>query len=88
MVENITSCQDTFIGSHPQLEVCTVFDCVVSPRVLGSTLEALPLSLAPPRLLPLTPSQVTVMWAAPVQPNGIILRYDLWRRTIRQCSQM
>ncbi|XP_052767673.1 usherin-like isoform X2 [Mya arenaria] len=71
-----------------RLEVCTVFDCVKSARVLGSTLEALPQSMAAPRVLPLDPHQITVMWQAPIQPNGIILRYDLWRRTIKQCSEI
>ncbi|XP_053408878.1 usherin-like [Mercenaria mercenaria] len=71
-----------------QLEVCTVFDCVKSDTVLGSTLEALPQSLGSPRVQPLSPHQIDVVWKAPLQPNGIILRYDLYRRTIRQCSEI
>lgn len=65
-----------------------MFDCVRSELVLGSTLEALPQAMDAPRVLPLDPYQISVMWQTPDQPNGIILRYDLWRRTIQQCSEM
>ena len=71
-----------------QLEVCTVFDCVKSEEVKGSTLEALPQGMASPRVMPLSPYEINIMWKKPVQPNGIIRRYDLWRRTILQCSEM
>jgi len=65
-----------------------VFDCVSSDSVFGSTLEALPKTMDRPRLLPLDPYQISVSWQVPEQPNGIILRYDLYRRTIQQCSEM
>ncbi|KAH3846702.1 hypothetical protein DPMN_089004 [Dreissena polymorpha] len=71
-----------------KLEVCTVFDCVKSDPVLGSTLEALPNTIAAPRVLPLDPQQIAVTWQPPLKPNGIVLRYDVWRRSIKQCSEI
>ena len=71
-----------------QVEVCTVFDCVKSEEVQASTLEALPQGMASPRVIPLSPYEINIMWKEPIQPNGIVRRYDVWRKTIIQCSEM
>ncbi|KAK3093068.1 hypothetical protein FSP39_010666 [Pinctada imbricata] len=62
-----------------QVEVCTVFDCTFSDEVLITTAEALPQGLTPPTVVSDTPTSVDVTWTEPTQPNGILLRYDLFR---------
>ena len=65
-----------------------MFDCVTSEEVQASTLEALPQGMASPRVMPLSPYEINIMWKKPIQPNGIVRRYDVWRKTIVQCSEM
>ncbi|KAK7504941.1 hypothetical protein BaRGS_00003969 [Batillaria attramentaria] len=71
-----------------QVEVCTAFGCSRSDSVFGTTLEALPMGVAAPTFTSVGPTSLLVEWVAPSRPNGIILRYDLWRKTLRSCSQV
>uniref|UniRef100_A0A2C9JJ39 Usherin n=1 Tax=Biomphalaria glabrata TaxID=6526 RepID=A0A2C9JJ39_BIOGL len=71
-----------------KIEACTVYACAVSPSTLGATAEAPPQDMAPPIFTSVTPVQVLVLWSQPIKPNGVILRYDLWRKTNKQCTDM
>ncbi|XP_033110841.1 usherin-like [Anneissia japonica] len=69
-----------------QVEVCTVYDCLLSPAAQTTTTEALPMGLAPPNLRVLGDETIDINWAAPSQPNGIITKYALFRRALRPCD--
>ncbi|XP_062584554.1 usherin-like isoform X1 [Saccostrea cucullata] len=69
-----------------QMEVCTTFACTQSPEIRVTTRESLPQGVVPPKVVPLSPTEVNITWIEPTKPNGIVLRYDLNRRTIVPCS--
>ncbi|XP_060070524.1 usherin-like [Ylistrum balloti] len=71
-----------------KVEVCTVFDCTTSEPQLITTAETLPQQFTPPMVTALSSVSVKIDWAAPERSNGIILRYDLFRSTIKQCSEI
>ncbi|XP_071790086.1 usherin-like isoform X2 [Asterias amurensis] len=70
-----------------QVEVCTVYDCLLSNATLTTTLEAPPTSIVPPNLRVLGSSVIDVNWATPAQPNGIIIQYELFRRNYMPCME-
>ncbi|XP_048258912.1 usherin-like [Haliotis rufescens] len=70
------------------IEACTQFNCTQSPIALGTTAEALPQGVSVPSLQALGATSVQVTWTAPAQPNGITVRYDVWRKTMRKCSDV
>jgi hypothetical protein len=65
-----------------------VFDCTESEPVLVTTVEALPQGVHPPTLTSLSPTEIDVAWKLPETGNGIILKYDLIRQTMKPCSEM
>lgn len=70
------------------MEVCTAYDCTTSPEIRVTTRESPPQGVAPPQVVPLSPTVVNISWIEPTKPNGIILRYDLFRKTIVPCSSI
>ncbi|KAJ7988957.1 hypothetical protein DPEC_G00314570 [Dallia pectoralis] len=70
-----------------QVEVCTVYVCVKSNATQFTTVEDLPADLAPPPTQVVSPRSVRVKWTSPQQPNGIMLGYEVWRRTLRTCDE-
>uniref|UniRef100_A0A667ZN39 Usherin n=1 Tax=Myripristis murdjan TaxID=586833 RepID=A0A667ZN39_9TELE len=64
-----------FTVYNVQVEVCTVYACVKSNVTQMTTVEDLPADLAVPRTLVLSP-----------RPNGIMLGYEVRRRTLRSCG--
>ena len=67
------------------VQACTSSGCVTSESAQVHTLEAPPLGLQQPKLLAYTNSVgehkgVQVQWTAPSQPNGVVLRYKVYRR--------
>lgn len=64
-----------------QLMACTT-TCGSSPNATAVTLEAPPTGLAPPVLTELDGSLVRVTWSPPSMPNGVITRYEVWRRQL------
>jgi len=52
----------------------------VSGESRVTTLEAAPAALDPPRLTATGLGQVLVQWAEPRSPNGVVIRYELYRR--------
>ena len=64
-----------------RLSACTLTGCAVSRASQTRTLEAPPAGLSPPRLTAAVVGQVLVEWSSPQSANGVITRYELYRRT-------
>ncbi|XP_042331708.1 LOW QUALITY PROTEIN: usherin [Sceloporus undulatus] len=69
-----------------QVEVCTVYACVISNGTQITTVEDEPKELSAPQIHVLGPRALQINWASPGQPNGIILGYDLLRKAHHRCS--
>ncbi|KAG9484595.1 hypothetical protein GDO78_010137 [Eleutherodactylus coqui] len=64
-----------------RVEACTLFGCAMSEWVMGHTLEAPPESQPAPLIDVQKSSQAPLLaWNGPQQPNGKIIRYDVYRR--------
>eukprot|EP00118_Oscarella_pearsei_P005184 m.23504 g.23504 ORF g.23504 m.23504 type:complete len:5054 (+) comp28492_c0_seq1:2267-17428(+) len=70
------------------VEVCTVFDCVVSDGTTATTLEATPVGMAAPTVVTLGARSVNVSWVLPQKPNGAILSYEVHRVPYLPCSEV
>ena len=64
------------------VEVCNQVGCSSSVSVVTATPQAPAQGLAPPLLVPLNATAVTVTWSAPSQPNGVITQYQIHRRLL------
>ena len=58
-------------------EACTNGGCTNSSIVSNTTLEALPVGVADPTPINIGPRSVTIEWAGPTRPNGVITEYIL-----------
>ena len=63
-----------------RVSACTQNGCTRSREARATTLEAAPGGVSPPRLTAPVVGQVVVEWTAPSSPNGVISRYELYRR--------
>nr|XP_040024120.1 usherin isoform X2 [Gasterosteus aculeatus aculeatus] len=75
-----------FTVYNVQVEVCTVYACVRSNITQTTTVEDLPADLAPPHAHVINPRVVRLDWSHPGRPSGIMLGYDVLRRTLRSCA--
>ena len=62
------------------LEACTSQKCGSSEQVTIRTEEDVPESQTPPTLTTINSSAIQVTWTEPMQPNGIIVKYELLQR--------
>lgn len=62
------------------VSACNRGGCAVSGVARVTTLEAAPSGLDPPTLTATGVRQVLVQWAVPRSPNGVVVRYELYRR--------
>ncbi|XP_072320975.1 usherin [Eucyclogobius newberryi] len=69
-----------------QVEVCTVYACVKSDPTYSTTVEDLPADFTTPDALVRSPRAVSLDWSHPGLPSGIMLGYEVLRRTIRTCG--
>ncbi|XP_064622303.1 usherin-like [Lineus longissimus] len=69
-----------------QVEVCTVYSCSKSNATEGVTKEAIPQLIYSPTPEVLSSTAIKVVWRKPGKPNGIILKYEIWRKTTVPCS--
>ncbi|KAM9408306.1 LOW QUALITY PROTEIN: usherin [Pholidichthys leucotaenia] len=69
-----------------QVEVCTVYACVCSNVTKTTTVEDLPADMPMPHAQVISPRVVRLNWSYPGKPNGIMLGYEVLRRTLRLCS--
>ena len=68
-----------------RVEACTVNGCAISNPTEVRTLEAPPLGMQAPKLRALADIKgahdgVSVIWSPPRRPNGVITKYDVYRR--------
>ena len=59
------------------IEACTSAGCSNSSESSNTTLPDKPVGLAPPSVIPLTPTSLEIIWEEPADPNGDIIRYEL-----------
>ena len=59
------------------VQACTSAGCGLSPLNIATTSEALPVGLSPPLLRALSESSISVQWADPVTPNGVVTLYNI-----------
>lgn len=60
------------------VQACTAVGCSNSSAVVVRTLPDSPTGLAAPNLTALSPSSIEAVWLPPANPNGIILRFELY----------
>ncbi|XP_052056319.1 usherin [Apodemus sylvaticus] len=71
-----------------QVEVCTKdAACVKSNGTQVSTAEDSPSDISIPIIRDITSRSLQINWTTPENPNGIILGYDVLRKTWRPCSE-
>ncbi|XP_013386515.1 usherin-like [Lingula anatina] len=60
-----------------------------SPWVVARTLEAVPLSMPPPVISPVSSSQLNITWTSPEerQARGIIVQYRIYERKVTNLTQ-
>ena len=63
------------------LEACTKEECGSSIETSGTTAEAVPAFQTPPTLTVINSTIITVNWVEPAQPNGIIVKYEIYIRS-------
>uniref|UniRef100_A0A8C9BFN6 Usherin n=1 Tax=Phocoena sinus TaxID=42100 RepID=A0A8C9BFN6_PHOSS len=68
-----------------QVEVCTKYACVKSNGTQITTMEDSPSDIPAPTIHGITSRSLQIDWMSPGKPNGIILGYDLLRKTWRSC---
>ncbi|XP_075319241.1 usherin [Odontesthes bonariensis] len=69
-----------------QVEVCTVYACARSNVTKTTTVEDLPSDLAMPQAQVISSRLVRLDWSHPGKPSGIMLGYEVLRRTLRSCA--
>ncbi|XP_055085949.1 usherin [Periophthalmus magnuspinnatus] len=69
-----------------QVEVCTVYACVKSDPTYTTTVEDLPVDFTAPNASVISSRAVRLDWSHPGRPSGIMLGYEVLRRTIRSCG--
>ncbi|XP_059533348.1 usherin [Myotis daubentonii] len=65
------------------VQACTSGGCLHSSSVTVTTAQASPRGLGPPAVLAISSTELRVEWAPPMEPNGIIGRYELYMRRLR-----
>uniref|UniRef100_A0A3Q3B8L8 Usher syndrome 2A (autosomal recessive, mild) n=1 Tax=Kryptolebias marmoratus TaxID=37003 RepID=A0A3Q3B8L8_KRYMA len=65
-----------------QVEVCTVYACTQSDVTKTTTVEDIPAEFAMPHAQVVSPR---LNWSHPGKPSGIMLGYEVLRRTLRAC---
>ncbi|KAM5238832.1 usherin [Ctenodactylus gundi] len=64
------------------VQACTSGGCVYSSPITLTTAQAPPRKLGPPEIQKFSSTELHVEWSPPVEPNGIILRYELYMRRL------
>ncbi|KAM6217822.1 usherin isoform 2-T2 [Rhynchocyon petersi] len=70
-----------------QVEVCTKYACIKSNGTQVTTVEDTPSDVSTPTIHNITSRSLQIDWMAPGKPNGIILGYNLLRKTWRSCPK-
>ncbi|XP_075195246.1 usherin [Anomaloglossus baeobatrachus] len=71
-----------------RVQACTLLGCAVSEWMTGHTMEAPPESQAAPLIDVQKNTQAPLLaWNGPQQPNGKIIRYDVYRRRLNDLRE-
>lgn len=63
-----------------RVEACTAKGCGIGDREYATTDEAPPIGQGAPTLVPQEWNVVQISWSPPSSPNGIITRYEIYRK--------
>ena len=77
----------TFTNYTYQLEACTQFGCSRSRLGIVQTPEGLPQGLAAPTVLITGATSAMVSWMEPLEPNGVIVGYQVYERVQVPCAR-
>ncbi|XP_066923568.1 usherin-like [Clytia hemisphaerica] len=70
-----------------KIQVCTDFMCILSPSENTKTYADAPENIAAPTLKSLNGNSIEVNWKKPNEENGLMIGYNLFRRSTIQCPQ-
>lgn len=59
------------------IQACTAAGCALSPLAIATTSEDTPTGLAPPTLVALSETSISIVWEEPTSPNGVITIYNI-----------
>nr|KAF6302646.1 hypothetical protein mPipKuh1_018529 [Pipistrellus kuhlii] len=76
-----------FTAYDIQVEVCTEYACVKSNGTQVTTMEDTPSDMPTPTIHSITSRSLHIDWTSPGKPNGIILRYDVLRKSWSPCPK-
>ncbi|KAJ8776246.1 hypothetical protein J1605_015544 [Eschrichtius robustus] len=65
------------------VQACTSGGCLHSTPLTVTTAQAPPRRLGPPEVRKISSTELHVEWAPPMEPNGIIIRYELYMKRLR-----
>ncbi|KAM5206303.1 usherin isoform 2-T2 [Hipposideros larvatus] len=71
-----------FTKYHFSVRACTNGGCLHSSPLTVTTAQAPPQRLGPPGVRKISSTELHVEWSSPVQPNGIITRYELYMKRL------
>ncbi|KAI5940642.1 Usherin [Manis javanica] len=72
-----------FTEYHFSVQACTSGGCLHSSPLTVTTAQAPPRSLGPPEVRKISSTELHVEWSPPMEPNGIIIRYELYMRQLK-----
>lgn len=77
-----------FTGYSIQLEACTSAGCTRGPTQGFTTAESAPVGQPAPSFTALTSRSVRLSWGQPIQTNGIIRSYEVFRMQVNELQQV
>ncbi|XP_041578632.1 usherin [Vulpes lagopus] len=72
-----------FTKYHFSVQACTSGGCLHSSPLTVMTAQAPPRRLGPPEVRMISSTELRVEWSPPLEPNGIIIRYELYMKRLR-----
>ncbi|KAM8817678.1 usherin isoform 1-T1 [Rhynchonycteris naso] len=72
-----------FTKYHFSVQACTDGGCLHSSPVAVTTAQAPPRRLGPPTVQKISATELHAAWSPPMEPNGIIIRYELYMKRLR-----
>ncbi|EQB78595.1 usherin isoform A [Camelus ferus] len=71
-----------FTKYHFSIQACTSGGCLHSSPLTVTTAQAPPRRLGPPEVQTISSTELHVAWAPPMEPNGIVIRYELYMKRL------
>ncbi|KAG3258086.1 usherin, transcript variant X1 [Ictidomys tridecemlineatus] len=76
-----------FTRYHFSVQACTGGGCLHSLPIMVTTAQAPPRRLSPPQIREISSTELHVQWSPPLEPNGIIIRYELYMKRLRSTEE-